>query len=138
MTIYAILEALVGIAVGIWLAVATKKSADVVYGKLDNVGRMTNVLLTILYAWLTPVCVVLGIISYPKREGFLGVLGWIIAIIIASAPMVCGVSIGASVVLRRKGKSRLSFIVQFAGVLAILIAFAGYAIFVGKLLVSLN
>ena len=80
----------------------------------------------------------LGMISVPEREGFLGIIGWIIAIIIASASLFCGLGLGASVAFRKKGKSKLSFAIQFAGVVAIALSFVLYALFVGVLICPLN
>ena len=138
MFIYVILEAIVGIVAGIVIAKRTKKSDGVTYGALDRAGRITNIILTVIYACLSPFYMFLGMISEGYKNGFMGVLGWIVAIIIASAALICGLGIGASVALRKKGKSALSFAVQFAGVIAIALAFVLYALFVGVLIRPLN
>jgi uncharacterized membrane protein len=77
-------------------------------------------------------------ISEGYKDGILGILGWIVAVIIASAALISGLGIGASVALRKKGKSKLSFAVQFAGVIAIALSFVLYALFVGTLISPLN
>ena len=68
----------------------------------------------------------------------LGPLGWIVAIIMASAAMFCWLGLGYSVSLRKKGKSVLSFTVQFAGIIGIGLTIILYYIFTGNLLRYLN
>ena len=80
----------------------------------------------------------IGILAYPAHNGFLGVIGMIVAIIIASAIMLAAIGVGASVALRKKGKSKLSFAVQFAGVASYCLSFLLFAVFYGNLLVTLN
>ena len=135
---YTILEAIAGVVAGILLAVSTKKADSVVYGKLDKAGRITNILLIPVYVCLSPLYLFFGMISSPRHEGFLGILGWIVSIIIASAALFCGLGLGFSVSLRKKGKSKLSFAVQFAGVLGIGLSVGLYCIFAGNLIRFLN
>ena len=120
------------------MVVRTKKKEEVVYNKLDKAGQITNIVLTAIYAFLAPIYLILGFLSYPSQEGFLGVIGGIIAVINASTTLICSLSIGASVALRRKGKSKLSFAIQFFGFIAIILTISLYAIFVGDLLMSIN
>ena len=138
MTIYVLLEAIAGIVLGILLAVLTKKAEGVTYGKLDKVGVVTNVLLTVLYAVLSPFYLLLGILSEPDGEGFLFVLGVLVSLIAASAALFCGLGLGYSVALRKKGKSGLSFAVQFAGLVGIALTVLLYCVFAGSLITSLN
>ena len=138
MTLYTIIEAVAGIIAGILIAVRTKKLDGVVYGRLDNAGRITNILLIPLYVILSPLYLFLGMISASGEEGFLGIIGWIVAIICASAALFCGLGLGFSVALRKKGKSGLSFAIQFLGVIGIALTFALYCIFVGSLISPLN
>lgn len=138
MFLYTVIEAIFGVVAGILLAVCTKKATDITYTKLDKIGRITNVLLGIVYVCLSPFCLFLGMISNPKYDGFLGLLGWIVSVIMASATMFCWIGIGASIALRKKGKSNLSFTVQFAGVIGIGLTVALYFIFTGNLLKYLN
>ena len=138
MYLYTLIEAAAGVIAGILLAVCTKKADGVVYGKLDKAGRITNILLTLVYIVLSPVYLFLGMISTPRHEGFLGALGWIVSIIIASAALVCGVSLGFSVALRKKGESKQSFIVQFAGLAAIGLSIGLYCLLAGNLIQYLN
>ena len=138
MFLYTVTEASAAGVAGILLAVSTKKSDGIVYGKLDKAGRITNILLTLLYIGFSPLYLFFGMISTPKHEGFLGILGWIVSIIIASAALFCGLGLGFSVALRKKGRSKLSFMVQFAGVIGIGLTVGLYSLFAGNLLRYLN
>ena len=138
MIVYTILEALVALVAGIVIAAYAKKAEGVTYTKLDKAGRITNIVLIPVYIGIGIFCMALGIFSYPGYEGVLGILGWIVAIFIASVPLISGIGLGVSVALRKKGKSKQSFAAQFAGlasaVLAIILFFACY----DNLLNSLN
>ena len=68
MYLYTVIEAIVAIVAFIVLAVCTKKAKGVVYGRLDKAGRITNILLTIVYVCLCPLCIFLGMISSPAHE----------------------------------------------------------------------
>ena len=138
MYLYTIIEAIVGIVAGILLAACTKKDSGVVYGKLDKAGRIINILLIPTYAVLSPLYLFVGSIASPRHDGFLGILGGIVAVVISSAALFCGVGLGASVALRKKGKSKLSFAVQFAGAAGIILTVGLYAIFAGNLIRYLN
>ena len=132
------MEAVVAVIAGILLAARTKKSDDVTYSKLDKAGRITNILLIPVYVCLAPLYMFLGMIATPRYDGFLGILGWIVAIIMGSAALFCGLGLGFSVALRKKGKSRQSFAVQFSGVLGIAINLILFFLFYGNLLRPLN
>ena len=138
MFIYVILEALAGIIGGILIATRTKKVDGVEYNTLDKVGRITNILLTLVYVITSPLYLLLGIISEPDGEGILIVLGVLVSLIAASAALFCGLGLGFSVALRKKGKSGLSFAVQFAGVLGIALTILLYAVFAGSLISPIN
>jgi hypothetical protein len=138
MTVYVILEAIIGIVLGLLLALRTKKSENVVYGKLDKLGFLTNIFLACAYVCFAPIYLFLGLICYPAQQGFLGIIGGIISIIAGSAALISCLGIGYSVALRKKGKSNLSFVVQFAGVVAIALTIIFYIAFEGTLLVPLN
>lgn len=138
MTLYTIIEAIAGIVAGILLAACTKRRDGVVYNKLDKAGIITNILLIPIYACLSPFYLFLGMISAAGYDGFLGIIGWIVAIINASAALFCGLGLGFSVSLRKKGKSKLSFAVQFAGIVGIAFTVVMYMLFEGSLLESLN
>ena len=138
MFLYTLIEALVGIIGGILIAVRTKKAESVTYNKLDKAGRITNVLLIIAYVCFSPIYLFLGMISTALPEGFLGLIAWIVCIVIASAALFCGLGVGLSVALRKKGRSKLSFAVQFAGVVGIGLTILLYSICTGTLVKYLN
>lgn len=138
MYLYTTIEAWVAVIAGILLAVCTKKADGVEYGKLDKAGRVTNILLIPIYVCLLPLCLFLGMIANPQYDGFLGVLGWIIAIVMASAALFCGIGLGLSVAFRKRGKSKLSFAVQFAGLGGIGLTLLLFFVFYGNLLKPLN
>jgi hypothetical protein len=132
------IEAVVAVAAGFLIAVCSKKTEGVTYTKLDKAGRITNILLIPVYLCLAPLYMFLGMISCPDYDGFFGILGWIVSVINASAALFCGLGLGFSVALRKKGKSKLSFIVQFAGFAGIGLTVGMYCLFAGNLLSSLN
>ena len=138
MFLYTTVEAVVGAVAGLLLAVCTKKTEGVRYGKLDQIGRVTNLLLLLFYVGFSYVYLMLGMIADPAYDGFFGILGWIVAILMASASLFCYVGLGLSVAFRKKGKSKLSFAVQFAGIVGIGLTFALFFLFYGNLLDTLN
>ena len=138
MFLYTTMEAIVAVVAGILIAVCTKKADGVVYNKLDKAGRITNILLIPVYVCLAPLYMFLAMIANPRYDGLLGILGWIVAIIMGSAALFCGLGLGFSVALRKKGKAKLSFAVQFAGVGGIAITLILFFLFYGNLLRPLN
>lgn len=138
MVIYVFLEALVGIVAGILIAACTKRSKEISYGTLDKIGIATNILLIPIYSFVSLFSMFIGMISEPRGEGFLWVIGLIICLIVASSTMSCFIGLGCSVALRKKGKSGLSFAIQFLGVIGSALTFALYCIFVGSLISPLN
>ncbi len=138
MFLYIAIEAIVGIVAGLGIAIFTKKAEGVTYGKLDKAGWITNLLLLLVYICLCPLYLGLGVFSYPNHDGFLGILGWIVSVINASATLFCALGLGFSIALRKRGKSKLSFAVQFAGLVGIGLTVGMYCLFAGNLLGSLN
>ena len=138
MYLLAALGALVGLIAGIILAACTKKADGVVYGKLDKTGRILNILLIPAYAGLSLFTIALSMFTAPGYEGILGILGWIVCVIIAAAPLVSGLGLGYSVSLRKKGKSKLSFVVQFAGFAGCALSIILFVTLYGNLLDTLN
>ena len=138
MFLYTAIAAIAAVIIGILIAVGTKKAEGVTYGKLDKIGRITNLLLLLLYVGSSFVYLFLGMIANPRYDGFLGILGWIVSIIMASAALFCGIGLGLSVAFRKKGKSKLSFAVQFAGVGGIALTVGLFFLFYGNLLRPLN
>ena len=138
MFLYTAIEAIVAVVAGVLIAACTKKADGVAYGKLDKAGQITNILLIPVYLCLLPLCLFLGMIANPRYDGFLDILGWIVSVIMASAALFCGIGLGLSVAFRKRGKSKLSFAVQFAGVAGIGLTLALFFIFYGNLLSPLN
>ena len=138
MFLYTTLLAIASVVVAIIFIARTKRKEGVEYGRLDKAGRITNVFLSLSYVCASPICLFIGMISYPAHDGFLGFIGWVASIIAASASLPCFVGIGASVALRRIGKSRLSFALQFAGLVGIAITVLIFVLFYGNLLSSIN
>ena len=138
MYLYTVIEAAVAVVAGLLLAVCTKKAEGVVYGKLDKLGWVTNILLLLFYLGFSYVYLLLGMIARLRYDGFLGILGWIVAVIMASAALFCGIGLGLSVAFRKKGRSKLSFAVQFAGIGGIGLTFLLFFLFYGNLLKPLN
>ena len=138
MFIYIILCIIAGILSFILLATLTKKEDGVIYSSLDNIGRITNVVLTAFYVFISPLYLFIGIISCPAYEGFLAIIGWIISFLNGSTALFCGLGLGLSVHFRKKGKSKLSFYIQFLGVVAIAFTVITYCVFAGNLLQTLN
>ena len=87
MFLYTIIEAIVAVVVGILVAVCTKRADGVSYGKLDKIGRFTNILLLLVYVGFSYAYLFLGMIANPRYEGFLGIPGCIVSIIMASAAL---------------------------------------------------
>ena len=138
MFLYTVIEAVVAVIAGILIAVCTKKAEGISYGKLDKIGQVTNILLLLFYVGFSYVYLFLGMIASPRYDGLLGILGWIVSIIMASAALLCGIGLGLSVAFRKKGRSKLSFAVQFAGIGGIALTFALFFLFYGNLLRPLN
>ena len=139
MYLYFILAAIAGLVAGIVIAARSKKAESVVYGKLDMVGIITNILLIPVYAIISFFCLFIVMLGYiPEGEGIVGLLAWLLAIIGATGPAFCGLGLGASVALRKKGKSKLSFWAQFAGFAGLAVTILFFVLFCGNLFGSLN
>ena len=138
MFLYTVIEAVVAVIAGILIAACTKRADGVAYGKLDKAGRITNILLIPVYLCLSPLYLFLGVIANPRYDGFLGILGWIVSIIMASAALFCGIGLGLSVAFRKQGKSKMSFAVQFAGFVGIGLTLLLFFAFYGNILRPLN
>lgn len=138
MFLYTVLTIPVAIIAGLLIALRTKKAENVTYGALDKIGRVTNIILIPLYLCFIPFTTFLGSLADPFYDGILGFLGLIVSILIGSAALFSGLGLGASVALRKKGRSAASFTVQFAGVLGLGISMGLYAATAGNLLCTLN
>ena len=138
MYLYTAITAVIGLIAGILLAACTKKAESVVYGKLDKAGRITNIVLIPVYIVLSLVYIAISIFTSPAHDGFLGVLSWLVCAIIAVAPASCGLGLGLSASMRKKGNSKLSFIVQFAGFAGCALSIILFVTLYGNLLDTLN
>lgn len=138
MFLYTVIEAILGIIVGIAIAKCTAKYSYVSYGFFDKLGRVTNVLLLLVYVCLSPFYMFLGMISAPAHDGILGIVGWAVSILAASAAFFCSLGLGLSVSLRKRGETGRSFLVQFLGLAAIGLTVLIYVLFEGNLLATLN
>ena len=139
MFIYCFFATIAGIIAGIIVAARTKKTQHVVYSTLDKVGIATNILLIPAYAVVAIFCFFLVMLGYGiDNTGLLGVLSVIVALIGATGPLFCGLGLGVSVALRKKGKSKQSFLVQFAGVAGLGVTILFFFLFYGNLFATLN
>lgn len=138
MYLYTAIATIIGLIAGIILAACTKKAEGVSYGKLDKASRITNIVLIPVYLVLSLVYIAITIFTSPAHDGLLGVLSWIVCLIIAVAPASCGFGLGLSASLRKKGRSKPSFIVQFAGLAGCVLGVILFLVFYGNLLASLN
>ena len=138
MFLYITIEAIVGAVAYPLIALCTKKAEGVTYSKLDKIGRITNILLLLFYVGFSFFYLFLGAIATPRYDGFWGILGWIVSIIMASAALFCGVGLGLSVAFRKRGRSKLSFAVQFLGIAGIGLTVILFFLFYGNLLRPIN
>lgn len=138
MFLYTVIEAVIAVIAGILIAVCTKKADGVTYGKLDKIGQITNILLLLVYVGSSFLYLFLGMIANPRYDGFLGILGWIVSVVMASAALFCGIGLGLSVAFRKRGKSKLSFAVQFSGVAGIALTLILFFLFYENLLRPIN
>ncbi len=139
MYLYFALAAIAGVVAGIVIAARSKKAEGVVYGTLDKIGIATNILLIPIYFILCTYFFFLVMLGMnPDGEGLLLVVSVIVSVIGATGPAFCGIGLGASVALRKKGKSVQSFLAQFAGIAGLATTFLFFVIFYTTLFASLN
>ena len=116
MFLYYALAVIGCIVAGVIIAVRSRKAEGVSYGVLDKVGIVTNILLIPAYIVVSFFCLFLVMLGMnPDGEGFMLVVSVLVSAIASTGSAIWGLGLGASVALRRKGKSKLSFWVQFAG-----------------------
>ena len=114
-----------GVAIGILIAVRAKRDATAVPTVLDRVSLVTNVVLIPIYSILSVIMLLMAVITdtnygASSLQEFLTI---ILSFVIAAGPIYCGIALGMSVALRRKGRSFAGFLVQFAGFGGILLVF---------------
>ncbi len=139
MYLYYTFMGLAGLVAGIVIAARSKKAEGVVYGTLDKVGIATSILLIPVYVILFTYFLFIVMLGMnPDGKGILGVISLIVSAIGSSGSVFSGLGLGASVALRRKGKSKLSFWAQFAGIAGFILTLLFFIIFAGNLFASLN
>lgn len=139
MFLYYAFAAIAGLVAGIIIAVRSKKADGVVYGTLDKVGIATNLLLIPVYAILSTFFLFLVMLGMnPDGKGLLGVVSTLVSGIGSTGVAFCGLGLGASVALRKKGKSKQSFLVQFAGIAGLALTLLIFIVFSNSLFASLN
>lgn len=112
-----------GVAAGIVLAVrarAIEKAAPTV---LDRISLVTNIVLIPVYVIFSLLMLFMASITGTSYDvgtvqEFLAV---IFSLIIGATPIYCGIALGMSVSLRRKGRSVAGFFIQFVGFVGILL-----------------
>ena len=139
MYLYYALAVIACIVAGVIIAVCSRKAEGVSYGILDKVGIVTNILLIPAYIVVSVFCLFLVMLGMnPDGEGFMLVVSVLVSAIASTGPAIWGLGLGASVALRRKGKSKLSFWVQFAGVAGLAFFMLLYVLVADTLFASLN
>ena len=114
-----------GVAVGILLAVRAQKIEPAVPSTLDHVSLAMNITLIPVYFIFSLLMLFMANITRThygasSEQVF---FAKIFSFIIAAAPIYCGIALGMSVSLRRKGRSLAGFLVQFAGFVGFLVLF---------------
>ena len=114
-----------GVAVGVLLAVRARKNEAAVPTVLDRISLLTNIALIPVYAIFSLLMLFMATIT-DTNYGASAVqefLTLIFSFVIAAAPIYCGIALGMSVSLRKKGRSFAGFLVQFAGFVGIILLF---------------
>ena len=112
-----------GAAVGIWLAVRARKIEAAAPTVLDRVSVAINIVLIPVYLILSVLMMFMALITGGSYDASVAqeVIAKALSFLIAAAPIYCGIALGLSVSLRRKGRSLAGFLVQFAGFVGILV-----------------
>ena len=106
-----------GIAVGILLTVRACKGEASVPTALDRISSVTNIALIPVYSIFSILMLFMAAITDTNygANSVQEFFALIFSFIIAAAPIYCGIALGMSVSLRKKGRSLAGFLVQFAG-----------------------
>ncbi|MBQ8541777.1 MAG: hypothetical protein IJ435_09955 [Clostridia bacterium] len=108
-----IIKIVVAVVLIIALIIPKKKGYE--YTKLDKTGFMLNVILSAIYVPMS-IAGVFTVFFSDNTSGFSEVkmnLLYVVIMMGSSTPIVSIASIFSSIVLRNRGKSKLSFAVQF-------------------------
>ena len=112
-----------GVAIGILLAVRARKIKAAVPTALDRVSLVINITLIPVYLILSILMMFMALITGTSygASSLQEIFAEVFSFVIAAAPIYCGIALGLSVSLRRKGRSLAGFLVQFAGFGGILV-----------------
>ena len=112
-----------GVAIGILLAVRARKIEAAVPTALDRVSLVINITLIPVYLILSILMMFMALITGTSygASSLQEIFAEVFSFVIAAAPINCGIALGLSVSLRRKGRSLAGFLVQFAGFGGILV-----------------
>lgn len=112
-----------GVAIGILLAVRARKIEAAVPTALDRVSWVINITLIPIYLILSILMMFMALITGTSygASSLQEIFAEVFSFVIAAAPIYCGIALGLSVSLRRKGRSLAGFLVQFAGFGGILV-----------------
>lgn len=113
----------IGIIAGVLIAWFSKGNPAAEPSSLDRICKAINIFLVPVYALASLIPMFLGAITYatPDAGGLQEAMAMIISLVIAGAPIYCGITLGLSVSFRKKGKSKAAFIIQFAGFVFIIL-----------------
>ena len=112
-----------GVAIGILLAVRARKIEAAIPTALDRVSLVINITLIPVYLILSILMMFMALITGTSygASSLQEIFAEVFSFVIAAAPIYCGIALGLSVSLRRKGRSLAGFLVQFAGFGGILV-----------------
>ena len=110
------------IIIAVLIGILTPKKAP--YNKLDKAGFILNILLAVLYIPLS-FWTIVGVLwfgdfsfFYPKALQTMIKIGEIVAM---ALPFISALSVMLSVIFRKRGKRKLSLIIQFIPVMIVII-----------------
>lgn len=112
-----------GVAIGILITVRARKIEAAVPTALDRVSLVINITLIPVYLILSILMMFMALITGTSygASSLQEIFAEVFSFVIAAAPIYCGIALGLSVSLRRKGRSLAGFLVQFAGFGGILV-----------------
>lgn len=124
METYSFLAVPMGIIIGVFMVILTKRNPKLQLTNLDRIGIVTNVILIPVYLFLSAFTAVLALATIPEPEGLTlpYVVGELLLFIIACTPIASGFCLGLSVRFRRLGRSSKSFFIQFVGLIWFILA----------------
>lgn len=92
------------------------------YSKLDKAGIAFNIILSVAYLFLYFMSIIKSMTDgNPYSTQFGGIMGPFTQFFEFAVPLICIISIALSVTLRKKGNSKISFLIQFFPIVAFLL-----------------